>query len=230
MKRHTIYGSQMLAERGEPPAAPGLAHRHRPPRALRRVRLPVRAQGRRHRARGPHRLRGRRVRRLGLQARLQELLDRGGRAHLHLCARSASSAPARWRPASSRSSPRPATRSPSSPAPRQGRQAVQTALGKSLEKAVQRGKLDEADARRRPRPGHRHDALDDLADVDLVVEAIVEDLVGQAGAVREPRRDLQARRRARHDDLLPAGHRVRRGHRRARPTSSACTSSTRRRS
>ena len=72
-------------------------------------------------------------------------------------------------------------------------------------------------------------SLDDLADRDLVIEAVVEHLRGQAGAVRRPRRDRQARRGAGHHDVQPAGHRVRQGQRPARPTSSACTSSTRRR-
>ena len=52
----------------------------------------------------------------------------------------------------------------------------------------------------------------------------------QDHAVREPRRDLQARRDPGHHDLLAAGHRAGPGHRRGRRTSSACTSSTRRRS
>ena len=47
----------------------------------------------------------------------------------------------------------------------------------SLEKAVQRGKLDRGGPRRRARPGHAaRRRLDDLADVDLVVEAVVEEL------------------------------------------------------
>ena len=37
--------------------------------------------------------------------------------------------------------------------------------------------------------------LDHLADVDLVVEAVVEEVERQEGAVRQPRRDLQAGRR-----------------------------------
>ena len=48
--------------------------------------------------------------------------------------------------------------------------------------------------------------------VDLVVEAIVEDLDRQDGAVREPRRDLQARRDPGHHDLLAAGDRPGRCH------------------
>jgi 3-hydroxybutyryl-CoA dehydrogenase len=55
-------------------------------------------------------------------------------------------------------------------------EAVQAAIAKSLEKAVQRGKLDEAarDAALGRLTGTT--SLDDLARVDLVVEAVVEDL------------------------------------------------------
>ena len=52
----------------------------------------------------------------------------------------------------------------------------------------------------------------------------------QDHAVREPRRDLQARRHPGDHDLLAADHPVRAGHQPARRTSSGCTSSTRRRS
>ena len=60
-----------------------------------------------------------------------------------------------------------------------------------------------ADGRVRGRPRRRAGRitwppLDHLADVDLVVEAVVEELGGQEGAVRRPRRDLQAGRGARH--------------------------------
>ena len=51
----------------------------------------------------------------------------------------------------------------------------------------------------------------------------------QEGAVREPRRDLPRGRHPRHHDVVAAGDRARVGHRAARATSSACTSSTRRR-
>ena len=105
---------------------------------------------------------------------------------------------------------------------------VAATIERSLDKAVQRGKLEE-----RPRPTCSArltgtTSLDDLADVDLVVEAVAEDLDGQDRAVREPRRDLQAGRDPGHDHLAPAGGRVRRATTRPQ-TSSACTSSTRRR-
>ena len=52
----------------------------------------------------------------------------------------------------------------------------------------------------------------------------------EEGAVRQPRRDLQAGRRARHHHLLAAGDRRARWPPSGRPTWSGCTSSTRRRS
>ena len=52
---------------------------------------------------------------------------------------------------------------------------------------------------------------------------------GQDHAVRQPRRHLQAGRDPGHHDLVAADHRAGQGHRPARRTSSACTSSTRRR-
>ena len=109
-------------------------------------------------------------------------------------------------------------------------EAVHKALAKSLEKQVaarpaRGGRAatrswpastghDVAGRAGRPRPDHRGRRR--VA-------------VGQGGAVRQPRRDRQARRGARDHDVEPAGDRVRQGQRPARPTSSACTSSTRRR-
>ncbi|HVF03953.1 MAG TPA: 3-hydroxybutyryl-CoA dehydrogenase [Frankiaceae bacterium] len=54
--------------------------------------------------------------------------------------------------------------------------AVRKALEKSLEKAVQRGKLDEADRAAALGRITGTVALDDLADCDIVIEAVVEDL------------------------------------------------------
>jgi 3-hydroxybutyryl-CoA dehydrogenase len=54
--------------------------------------------------------------------------------------------------------------------------AVQAAITKSLEKAVQRGKATEADREAALGRLTGTTRLDDLADVDLVVEAVVEDL------------------------------------------------------
>ena len=74
--------------------------------------------------------------------------------------------------------------------------AVRAALEKSLEKSVLRGKLDEGErdaALARVSGSHR---LDDLADRDLVVEAVVEELTVKAAALRDARRDLQARARS----------------------------------
>ena len=143
---------------------------------------------------------------------------------------SASSAPARWPPASSRSSPRRATTcsyvgrrqdkvdgvAATTSTPRQGDPA----------RPLERGGQGATCSAGSP----ASTSLDDLGDVDIVVEAIAEDLAVKTDAVREPRRDLQAGRDPGHHDLVAAGHRVRPGHQPARRTSSACTSSTRRRS
>jgi 3-hydroxybutyryl-CoA dehydrogenase len=55
-------------------------------------------------------------------------------------------------------------------------EAVQAALAKSLDKQVSRGRLDEATREEVLGRVHGTDTLDDLADVDLVIEAIVEHL------------------------------------------------------
>ena len=54
--------------------------------------------------------------------------------------------------------------------------AVREAVELSLDKAVLRGKLDRGRPRRRARPDHRLDRARRPADVDLVVEAVVEEL------------------------------------------------------
>ena len=65
-------------------------------------------------------------------------------------------------------------------------------------------------------PGSPADPLDDLADADLVVEAVVEDLAVKQ-ALFATRRGLQAGRDARHHHVVAAGHRLR-PRRRARRT------------
>jgi 3-hydroxybutyryl-CoA dehydrogenase len=55
-------------------------------------------------------------------------------------------------------------------------EAVRAAIGKSLEKAVQRGKVSEEDRDAALARLTGTTRLDDLADVDIVVEAVVEDL------------------------------------------------------
>ena len=84
--------------------------------------------------------------------------------------------PARWPPASSRSSRRPATTSSPSPAARRRSPAVRAGAG-----AVAGQGRGARQARARPTgtprsPGSLVAPLDDLADVDLVVEAVVEEL------------------------------------------------------
>ena len=123
--------------------------------------------------------------------------------------------------ASSRCSPRPGTRWSRVTRGAEKSAAVARPCETSLTKAVVRGKLTEAerDAARRPdhlvapaRPPRRRRPRG---------RGGGRGAVGQEGAVRRPRRDLQARRGARHDHLQPAGDRDRDGHpapgRRGRP-------------
>ena len=108
-------------------------------------------------------------------------------------------------------------------------EGVRATIERSLDKAVQRGKLEEsardealgrltgidvARGPRRLRPGGRGDRRGPAREDD---------------AVREPRRDLQARRDPGHDHLVAADHHAARWRPSGRRTSSACTSSTRRR-
>ncbi len=144
--------------------------------------------------------------------------------------RSVWSAPAPWPPASSRSSPRAGTTCCTSVARRTRSTAWSRRSSKSLDKAIQRGRargvgkaevlgrltgstsLDDLSARRHRRRGDRRGPQ------------------GQDDAVREPRRDLQARGDPGDHHLVAADHRLRPGDSSARRTWSACTSSTRRRS
>ena len=89
---------------------------------------------------------------------------------------SASSAPARWPPASSRCSPRPATTCSTSTRGEEKVARVRAALERSLDKAVLRGKLEQADRDAALARVTGSTRLDDLADCDLVVEAVVEEL------------------------------------------------------
>ena len=107
-------------------------------------------------------------------------------------------------------------------------EAVRAALTRSLTRAVERGKLEQADADAALARLTGSTSHDDLADADLVVEAIVEDLAAKQELFRDPRQGLQAGGHPRDDDLVAARHRLRRRHRPARRTSSGCTSSTRR--
>ena len=84
---------------------------------------------------------------------------------------------------------------------------VRAALERSLDKAVLRGKLEQADrdaALARVRGSAR---LDDLAGRRPGGRGRGRGALGQAGAVRDPGRDLQARRGARDHHLVAAGDR-----------------------
>ena len=87
-----------------------------------------------------------------------------------------SSAPARWRPASSRSSPRRGTTCCSSAAARTRSTAWSRSITRNFDKQIQRGRATEEE--KAEALGHvaGTTSLDDLTDADLVVEAIAEDL------------------------------------------------------
>ena len=70
-----------------------------------------------------------------------------------------------------------------------------------------------------PRPGHRHrPTCDALADCDLVIESVVEDLAVKKAALRRARRrSCKADGDPRHQHLDPAGRRAGDGDRAARP-------------
>ena len=89
---------------------------------------------------------------------------------------SAWSAPARWPPASSRCSPRAGTTSSTSAARRPRSTAVRATIERSLDKAIQRGKLEESAKDEVLGRLTGSTSLDDLAQVDIAVEAIAEDL------------------------------------------------------
>ena len=93
---------------------------------------------------------------------------------------------------------------------------------------MQRGKLDDADRDAALARDHRHDPLDELADRDLVIEAVVEELsvkealFANLDEICKPGAVL-ATTTSRLPVIECAAATA------ARPTSSACTSSTRRR-
>ena len=90
---------------------------------------------------------------------------------------------------------------------------VLTALGRSCARAVEKGRMEQeaADALLGRVAGAT--GREALADVDLVVEAIAEDLAVKQDALPRPRPDLQAGRHPRHDHVVAADHRLRQGHR-----------------
>ena len=144
-------------------------------------------------------------------------------------ARSASSAPARWPPASSRCSPRPATTCSTSTRGDEKVARVRAALERSLDKARAARQARAGRPRRRAGPGQRLGAAGRPGRPRPGHRGRGRGALGQAGAVRDPGRDLPAGRGARDHDVVAAGHRPGGRDRPARPTSSGCTSSTRRR-
>ena len=102
-------------------------------------------------------------------------------------------------------------------------------IEKSLDKAIQRGKLEESARDEVLGPAHRHDLARRPRRRRPRRRGDRRGPAGQDGAVREPRRDLQAGRDPGDHHLVAAGHLAGHGDRPGRRTSSACTSSTRRR-
>ena len=103
-------------------------------------------------------------------------------------------------------------------------------IEKQLARAVEKGKLeqDDADAVRGRIQGTPDYA--DLADCDLVIEAITENLALKLEMWKEVDAIVKPEARLRDQHVLAAGDRPGRGDRRARSASSACTTSTPRRS
>ena len=93
-----------------------------------------------------------------------------------------------------------------------------------------RGKLDPADRDAIFERIRFSTSLEDLAAAELVIEAVPERMELKAEVFAALDKICPARHDPRHQHLEPLGHRAVRRHRPARARSSACTSSTRRRS
>ena len=106
---------------------------------------------------------------------------------------------------------------------------VVAAITKNFDKQIQRGRATEDDKAAVLARVTGSTSLDDLQGRRHRGRGDRRGPGDQEDAVREPRRDLQARRDPGDHDLVAAGHRAGPGHRPARRTSSACTSSTPRR-
>ena len=103
-------------------------------------------------------------------------------------------------------------------------------IEKQLARAVEKGRSSQEDADAiRARIQATTDYAD-LADCDLVIEAITENLGAEARDVARGRRHRQGRRDPRDEHVVAGRDRPGRGHGRARTASSGCTSSTPRRS
>ena len=126
-------------------------------------------------------------------------------------ARSAWSAPARWRRASSRSSPRPGTTCCTSAAPTTRSRACATTIERSLDKADPARQARGVRPRRGAGPADRHHLARGPRRRRPRRRGDRRGPARQDHAVREPRRDLQARRDPGHHDLVAADHLVRDG-------------------
>ena len=107
---------------------------------------------------------------------------------------------------------------------------VVTAITKNFDRQIQRGRATEDDKAAVLAKVRGTTSLDDLKDVDIVVEAIAEDLAVKTTLFENLDDICKPGRDPGDHHLAPADHRAGQGRPAARRTSSACTSSTRRRS
>ena len=107
--------------------------------------------------------------------------------------------------------------------------ATVAAMEKALAKQVSKGRMEQADADAAVARVTATSKLDDLADCDLVIESVVEDLATKLAPLQRARPPLQGRRHPGDQHLDAVGDRHGRGDRAAPSGCAACTSSTRRR-
>ena len=71
----------------------------------------------------------------------------------------------------------------------------EAAVAGSLSRAVGRGKIEAAEAERRMERIRRATGFEDLGGADFVVEAVFEEIGGQAGGLRPPRQGRETGKR-----------------------------------
>ena len=101
---------------------------------------------------------------------------------------------------------------------------ARAAIEKSLAKFVEKGKLTAADRDAALGRLNAAPALDEFAEVDYVVEAIVENVDAKRDAAPPSRHDHAPGRDSRHQHVVDLDHAPRRGDDAARTSCSACTS------
>ena len=107
--------------------------------------------------------------------------------------------------------------------------AMVASIDKGFAKAIERGKATEDERDAGARPHHATDHLGAVADCDLVIESVVEDLAVKKALFAELEQIVKPERHPRHQHLHPARGRPGDGHLSARTRCAASTSSTRRR-